>query len=1063
MRLKSIDQILLIFLFFVGTASTVMLFSREESSSNLDSIAVIVSEINTVKRKANLFDSWRDLSRGDTLQENDQIYTHDRSEVELLFKSGKTIQLLENSLLKVSKEEDRESLKLEKGVIEANFKQKENDLPLKIDLKGKTVLLESSTGVVQMESTASGGRIFVQSGELTINDGNKSTIVKENQAITQEKNGELGKVVDVFYLLEKPAQKWKILKYAEDSGIPVSFQWKENAKIASNILGQYSHQLLIATTYDFKNVYHSVALPEESGVTDLNFLESGKYFWKIRSIHLTNKEIIESSMRTFEIVPVSASFITNTQNIFVKKENASLKIQWKNPLLNWTTSQKMILRSKGEVIREFVLDKKKESATLSFNEDLINIGAYEVVIETELTDQDKKSLTKESSPFGFKIIENQIPVIKIRNPKKETIFSYKRQGMQKLLTWDVLFGIGSYEVSLLKNNVPVFNSKTSETYMDLPLLEEGVYQWKVRSLDSENRLGEEHSGVINLKFPKRLNSLPKSGEVVFLETPDQEVQFKWEKNSKATSFIFELSEGQEFNQLTLSDETTKNFYGARLGKSGNFYWRVKMKVGDSVEYSEPVSVEVKPAPIFEKPIIQEEIKLQLQKMETNLKVPGTFKFVLKVIEKLFAETLAQEEVSYKVEWELKSFKNVKSYVVEIYRDREMREIVLKEEVPTAHFVWKKAVAGTFYWRLAYRDSWDRITEFSNLSKLVIEAIEEMKPVVEIEESLELISPRHREEFKAPEDLQNFFRAGWVIDPKKKVSEPQMEVLFSYDLNFTQVFLRKKATLKNDEVLGRLVCSDFNENFLAGKEVIELYWRMKNINTNIESKRRFLILNMKDICPDFFKKEQEAQEEVPKENSKEERLEKVPEEIKTSFSLGLSPALINIKTKGSSYEARANGMSILSFDVMGEKVFDKDSNLYSFYGNLNYLSGKIFTDEKLQNISLEMGARLKRYLKLGATYKMSTELQEVNQNKIVGESASLFGLSSTLEYLLSDFKIGLNLQAGNFLGYSLELQKETTIKKYPLIFGAFYRGISFESEERKSNGSVIGLKIHYRFE
>lgn len=1069
MRLKSIDQILLVFLFFVGTISTAMLFTREERLSNLDSLAVIVSELNTVKRKASLFDSWRDLSLGDTLQEDDQIYTHDRSEVELLFKSGKKIQLLENSLLKISKEDNRERLKLEKGILEANFNQKTGDAPLRIDLKGKTVSLESTTGIVQMESSSSGGRIFVQSGELTINDGNKSTVVRENQTVAQEKNGELGKVVDVLFTLTKPAHKLKLLRNNAGAGIPVGFLWGKNKKVPDEKISQYTHRLIISKAIDFKTIHFSQQFDLGQNNFSFDFIENGKYFWKIQSIKDEGSEILESAVRSFEVFSADPSFVLNSQNIFVKKkkpnlENDKIKIQWKNVASEWLTSHKIYIKYKNETIKEISPDKNATSSIISMTKDLLDLGFYEIVIVSQLKNHNQEQITVTSSPFVFQLIEDQIPVIKIKNPKDETIYSYKRQTYQKILSWDIISGAGNYEVDLVKDGNVILNLKTSENFIDLPLNGEGKYQWKVRPIDGENRQGEVHLGTIQLKYPKKLNLLPKSGEVLYLDTPDQEVHFKWEKNVRATSYVFELSETQDFNKTIISDETAKHFYLARLGKTGNFFWRVKMKIGGSLEYSEPVSVEVKPAPLFEKPVIEEEIKLQLQKMETSKKVPGTFKFVLKLIEKIIASTYASETSVYKVEWPLRPAKNVKSYVVEVYRDSEMSELVLKEEVSTARFVWRNASSGTFYWRLAYRDSWDRVTEFSNLSKLVIDPIVEMqevKPQEKIEEFIVLVNPSHREELATKESFERAFEAEWSFEVREKDPAPSFKILFSSDLDFTQIFLIKEARIDGKKILANLTCEDLKP-FIGTSDKVDFYWRIVNAKSNVESKRRFLTLSVKNLCPHFF----------PEEKLSPIDINTLPqtslETYKDYMMIGFGPSMINVKTKGASYEAKADGVSFLSLNFAGEKYLDENQSweklkMHSFYGRFSLTSGKIFNTEKLQNIDFEVGSRWKKYLRVGGTFKMPTELKESNQSKVNGENVTLFGLSSALEYRINDFSFLFNLQFGNFINYGLEIQKKIKIKQIPLMLNFSYEGMSFESEKRKTSGSVLGLKIHYLFE
>src|SRR5690606_333997 len=110
MTAKRIDRILLALGGVLILISSYQLFFRPSESAGGEKLGTLTSALSVVKTKTALALDWRDAAIGAPLTENQLIYTDDASGAEVSFNEGNTLEIGENSLVKLRSRGDEESL-----------------------------------------------------------------------------------------------------------------------------------------------------------------------------------------------------------------------------------------------------------------------------------------------------------------------------------------------------------------------------------------------------------------------------------------------------------------------------------------------------------------------------------------------------------------------------------------------------------------------------------------------------------------------------------------------------------------------------------------------------------------------------------------------------------------------------------------------------------------------------------------------------------------------------------------------------------------------------------------
>ena len=206
-----------------------------------------------------------------------------------------------------------------------------------------------------------------------------------------------------------------------------------------------------------------------------------------------------------------------------------------------------------------------------------------------------------------------------------------------------------------------------------------------------------------------------------LKKPDQAVTFSWKTDSGTTS-VFELSKDKNFSEVVKKVESKSDSLTVNIPETSLYYWRSReYKTDRSFEVTEPKKVIIEKSPAPEKPE-------KLPDMEVPIEELPAQTTLLRMISDWLLPSAYADEVKGVVKLDLPVKEESKGYVVRIYRDSGLTQLILEEQLATKHFEWINVVPGEYYWHYAIIDYWDRKSLFSDPAKLVIR--EDAAPLAE---------------------------------------------------------------------------------------------------------------------------------------------------------------------------------------------------------------------------------------------------------------------------------------------------------------------------------------------
>lgn len=959
-------------------------------------VASIVEQLKTVKRKRDFYQGWVDVKPGDGLSQNDEIYTHGQSSAKIRFTNGPEISLFENSLLRIKTARAGSTFSLDKGNLIARLSK---DSPnLDIELNGKKYSFKSENANIQIEQGKIENKFLVLEGKAKLADQD----ILPNQVVIQNiLTGKL-QIKKIPFIPKLPLNN-EISFYLKAA--TKNFSWAYTA-LATPL------KIIVAKDSEFRDIVHDETLKSNSH--SLTFTDAGTYYWKLST--LDNQENIDGPIRSFTLIEEVTPILNADQTIVYKGPKISEKVY-----LNWSKNngKKFLIKietAEGEM-QELITSKNN----FEFKPEII--GNYKIAVKVN---DENRPLALWSPPISVTLKEAASIVITGLTPELIEKINYKNEATHYLLSWNGPKAGVNYKIKIKKDQ-KILELETEQTSIPINLKDAGEYQWEIYGETLSGVVSNKLTGKILIKIPLQITQLPSEGAVIELDKPDQLVAFKWDKVDEATQYQFELADDPTFKKIIVGREVVANNISTSLANTGRYFWRVKIKRGDKIEFSHPVSVEIRPSPPLERPEDSPDIKIKLKYLEE--------KSSYHLIDFFFAQAHAADQIAI-AEWNLPANPRAKNYIVEIYKDPELRELVIRIETEIPHVIWKDALAGTFYWRVSYRDFWGRNTEFSKISMLSTEA--------STPQEIELKNPKHHAEILKLENESTLFE--WEIIRNAK----NYQFLISTDLEFEKIVLKKLVT--QNELL--IDCQSINNR--AG----EYYWKVYSGESS--SKRR----QFEATC--------EAPSKTVKKEKEKEEEEKIgvvlPPEIKYEtfkkqdphfFRAGLFIHHLAYQNQAPHYSAKVDGNVLDSFYLMYQTPLDMRF-FQTITPSLWVSRGKVFKAITFTDGELNVKAhRLQPNFSWGPVAAFIKKTLYIESNLAIvdeGISTPLIGAFIQKEFnnitMDAEVKIGplLNLQAG--IQYRLQNN---------LSLGVIFDSISVTKDNNKHSFSRYGLNINYTFD
>lgn len=976
--------------------SLYMLYGVRYSSKSSKSevmIASIVEQIKTVKRKRDFYQSWMDVNPGESLSLNDEIYTHGQSSAKIHFDNGLEINLFENSLLRIKKSNKENSLNLERGNLTAKLSKKSPKLD--VVLSGKKYSFESQNANIQIEQGEKENKFILLKGKATLNINEVPKEIKENQVLIQNKKSGDVNIKELPFILNTPLHN-SVSYFKDEISIPFSWNYTSLATPAT---------IIISESATFKEIVHQSTIVDNH--TTHVFTKSGIYYWK-----LVSSDGLEGPIRTLTLMEEMPPLLKIDRDfVYLGPKKAE------NVFLSWPqgNAQKFLIRIQSPNEKTQEREVLKNNYELAINQ----VGTYKISVKVLDVDRPKALW---SDPVSISAVEAKAISIISRTPELIEKVNYSAQLSNHLLSWDGPNSGVNYTIKLTNNNkTEIFN--TENLSLPLTFKDPGEYVWEIKGETESGIISNSISGKIIIKKPLNISQTPSEGAVIELEKPDQLVAFKWEKILNIDEYTFELSSDAQFQKLIYEKDIATNNLSTALAKTGKYYWRVRIKNGSVIEYSSPVSVEIKPTPPLSKPGDLPSIKIKL-KYKDDQTSSIHFHWLDYFISKAEASLPAAS-----AEWDLPSNSRAKEYIVEIFKEPTLINLVARIVTEKPHIVWENATPGNFYWRVSYVDFWGRKTEFSKASPLTVEIDQNTLPI-------ELNSPKHHQEIL--EKIDDEFNFSWMSLPGKA----SYQLLIDTGLDFVKPIF--KLPTSTNEI--KIKCQDLKntEN--------DYFWKVITPLGNSSKRRLFHAKCTPPVIepPHNFEISQSiiAEEEVK---------EKKPQHY---AKLGLFPHHLTYTNNSNQYTAKVSGNAINSFFALYNRPLET-SYFKAITPSLLVSRGKVFNTITFTDYEMNLkAARSQSQFTWGPVIAIVKKTLYVESNLAINAESALSPLLGVfIKRELSDLTMNAELKFGGMLNYHADLQY---VLKKRMMIGPFLEGTSLKKESSKHSFFSLGLNLSYIF-
>jgi hypothetical protein len=668
-----VDRILLSLGALLILISSYQLFFRGNENNSGLKLGTLTSTLSVVKTKSAMSLDWRDASSGNELTENQLIYTDSDSSAEVVFNEGSALEIGENSLVKLRSAGKEQSMDLSKGFIRAKL---EGNKPLKVQMNGEDYLVSGKDADIQINIQDEKGEIGVLNGEVKVEAAGVTENLNSSTAL--EITGDKITKKDIYFKTLLPEKS--SIRYVLNSPSAVSFTWEPTEE----------GTVIISKKANLSNP------TSVTGTSGLNIdLTAGLYYYKVESQKGT------SLVSTFRIIQETPPVILRpkTDEEISVLEDADTKV-----LLQWKSEGRLKYQVETN-------DGESKTYNVANGSALINVSSGKP-FQWRVRIQDEKRPEAVWSDWQIPQIsfipKPEVPTDLI--PHEVEYQTYDKPNEKIELNWK---NSSNVELEIKNPAGEVEAKKIASTFSSYTATSGGTYSWRLRSVDSYLRTSPwtewKTFTIEDLSGQKSAEGIQR----IQLKKPDQSVTFNWDSKSGSTS-VFELSKDPGFKKIVRKIEA-KNFAHVNIPETGTFYWRSREYQADgSYNVSEPKKVIIEPVPAPEKPDKLPDLEVPLEEL------PAQTTFFNELMNFIIPSAFA-DEMKGLVKIDLPVKEEAKGYVVRIYRDENLKDLLFEEQLQTKHFEWLNAQPGTYFWQYAVIDYWERRSLFSDPAKLIIRA------------------------------------------------------------------------------------------------------------------------------------------------------------------------------------------------------------------------------------------------------------------------------------------------------------------------------------------------------
>ncbi len=695
-------------LLFIASATYLLTYEhfQKHRSENLEPFGKVQTKFKNLKRKNVDSMAWEDIDKNKDIFLGDKIFTGESSNAVLKIGLRSYIEMSPLTLIQLKQSQTLgPQVELQDGSLKASLNQEDIK---SIQTRNGELLIEEESAEFLIDNEKLEGSIVVLSGAVLLSAGNKKEEIKKNQSV-RFSNNKISAPEKIDLMEISPSTK-RPIPFSQST--EVIFNWK-------TFINKKEPRLIeISSQSNFKDILKSISTDKYNEKIDLSSFKPGTYFWRIRYSSHTKNKTNTQRFSIFNDSPPRLLGPSDGQDLYLPIKNTlPLTFSWED-----VSAQNYRLETNAVSVNK---DQKTLIYLTQKNEHILNLnqtGPYWWRVQAIFDGN--------SGPWSekkyFNIRDESLPLkAKYQLPLQSSI--HKTNENKILFRW---FGTPEKEYTLLISKDEAFKELIHETKSSNGTYEwifdrTGIFYWKV--ISNERNI---QADVWNFSIEKPEIVLISPNHKTHLTNFQKgtHIDLKWsitnepEQNQSPRKKIIVLQNGIEILNSTTQENTLKWF----PKESGKYEWRVEYLDSKSMTNEFELSFQ----PPLKAPQIQKEIRSRIKRKKhtTFLLFERNDRHVanLKVLD--FEES--PETVTFaELKWD--QIPNAKEYHLEIFGDKDGKELIISRKIVKNFFHWLNAPPGHYFFRVSFTDQNNKKSPFSEISSLIVEDIKDTERFIEI--------------------------------------------------------------------------------------------------------------------------------------------------------------------------------------------------------------------------------------------------------------------------------------------------------------------------------------------
>ncbi len=429
-------------------------------------------------------------------------------------------------------------------------------------------------------------------------------------------------------------------------------------------------------------------------------------------------------------------------NLLTKKKNLSLKAgtstQIKNEKIETTEIETTLSSPQGRIILEksdslnfkytssqkvkhIYIERADKSFIIEPN-DSINLRADRYKWGVIYQDEDTPKVLQE-----FTLIKlSEAP--KLISPPMHSSIQVRNEKIH--FKWEsnltVLFELINKDHQTIYSNIV-----SDKNEIDIEFKESGTFYWRVKVDDDLNQSDFSKENEFYITQYKE-NQLYNTVEI---KRPNQlvNIDFNIKDSNQTPEFI--LSKTKDFKDIILKQKITSPTMSFRATTPGFYYWKVLDNQGN-VELKKMLIIP-SPPPV-RAPKVKTIIKTIKKKSSFLRKVLNIFIPEVNAAPEEQGEKLGEE---IQISWE--KIEDAKEYEIEIINNLTQKKVISKMISKSELINWRPPQQRNYYYRVRYKDHWDRFSPYSPYAMIKIRVIKQKKKIAVSKKPKPKPKPKHK--------------------------------------------------------------------------------------------------------------------------------------------------------------------------------------------------------------------------------------------------------------------------------------------------------------------------------